>query len=246
MSHTFLIAGAWISAGLTIFLFSFLYKDNPFFKIAEHLYLGAGMGWWFQVYLYSVLQPKVWEPLANHAPHPWMVLIPAVLGLSLITQFIPRISWISRYGFTFLMGYGSGLAIPVGLSTDFINQIGGTIQPFAVVSGMTPFALLNAILVAVGVICVLVYFFFSLEHTGVIKKVSNLGVYFLMIYFGAAFGNTVMARFSLLYGRFDKLYLFSGRDYFYATQVILIAMVGYFILHGLFGKKEAAEGETAG
>ena len=49
MSDTVLIAGAWISAGLTIFLFSFLYKDNPFFKVAEHLYLGAGMGWWFQV-----------------------------------------------------------------------------------------------------------------------------------------------------------------------------------------------------
>ena len=32
--------------------------------------------------------------------HDWMVLIPAVLGLSLVTQFIPKISWISRYGFT--------------------------------------------------------------------------------------------------------------------------------------------------
>ena len=242
MSHTILIAGAWISAGLTIFLFSFLYKDNPFFKVAEHLYLGAGMGWWFQVYLYGVLKPKVWVPLTQHD---WMVIVPALLGLSLVTQFIPKISWISRYGFTFLMGYGSGLAIPVGLSTDFINQIGGTIQPFANIAGMSAFTLFNSLLVAVGVICVLFYFFFSLEHTGVVKKASNFGIYFLMIYFGAAFGNTVMARFSLLYGRFDKLYTFSGKDYFYATQLILLGMVVYFILHGIFGKKEAAVDEEA-
>ena len=237
MSETWMIAGAWLAAGLTIFLFSFLYKDNPFFKIAEHLYLGAGMGWWFQVYIYNILGPKVWTPLVNHD---WMVLIPAILGLSLVTQFIPKISWISRYGFTFLMGYGSGLAIPAGLSTDFINQIGGTIKPLSMMASMTPWAIFNSLLVAFGVICVLFYFFFSVEHKGHFKKVSNIGIYFLMVYFGAAFGNTVMARFSLLYGRFDDLYSFSASKYLYATQFILAGMIVYFAVHGLMnkGKKE--------
>jgi len=228
-----MIMGAWLAAGLTVFLFSFLYKDNPFFKIAEHLYLGAGMGWWFQVYLYSIWVPKVWEPLMNHE---WTVLIPSILGLSLVTQFIPRISWVSRYGFTFMMGYGAGLAIPAGLSTDFINQIGGTIQPFSVMASMDGWAIFNALLVAFGVICVLCYFFFSVEHKGHIKRVSNIGIYFLMIYFGAAFGNTVMARFSLLYGRFDDLYTFSAGKYLYATQFIVIGMIIYFAIHGFLTK----------
>ena len=238
MSETWMIAGAWMAAGLTVFLFSFLYKDNPFFKVAEHLYLGAGLGWWFQVSLYSIYKPKVWVPLMNHD---WMVLIPAFLGLSLVTQFIPKISWMSRYGFTFLMGYGAGLAIPAGLSTDFINQIGGTIRPFSMMASMTPWAIFNSLLVAFGVICVLFYFFFSVEHKGHFKKVSNTGIYFLMIYFGAAFGNTVMARFSLLYGRFDDLYTFSASKYLYATQFILAGMIVYFAIHGLMnrGKKEA-------
>ncbi|MCX5785176.1 MAG: hypothetical protein NTX59_05770 [Elusimicrobia bacterium] len=243
MSDTLLIAGAWVSAGLTIFLFSFLYKDNPFFKIAEHLYLGAGMGWWFQVYIFSVLQPKVWTPIMNHD---WLVIIPSLLGISLVTQFIPKISWISRYGFTFLMGYGSGLAIPAGLATDFINQIGGTIQPFVNLAGMSAWTVFNSLVVAVGVICVLVYFFFSIEHTGAIKKVSNFGIYFLMIYFGAAFGNTVMARFSLLYGRFDTLYTFSGANYLYATQIILIGMVIYFLVHAaVTGRPKVVSEEEA-
>jgi len=234
--------GAWVAVGLTIFIFSFLYKDNPFFKIAEHLYLGAGMGWWFQVYLYSIFIPKVWDPLMAHQ---WGVIIPAVLGISLVTQFIPRISWMSRYGFTFMMGYGAGLAVPAGLSTDFIAQIGGTIEPLSRMASMTPFAIFNSLLVAFGVICVLFYFFFSVEHKGAVKKVSSIGIYFLMIYFGAAFGNTVMARFSLLYGRFDELYTYSGSNYFYATQVILISMVLYFVVHALANKGKKGTSEEA-
>lgn len=239
MSETWMIVGAWVAAGLTVFLFSFLYKDNPFFKVAEHLYLGAGMGWWFQVYLYNIWKPKVWEPL--FVKHDFMILIPAILGLSLVTQFIPRISWISRYGFTFMMGYGAGLAVPAGLSTDFISQIGGTIKPLSMMASMSGWAIFNSFLVAFGVICVLFYFFFSVEHKGHFKKVSNIGIYFLMVYFGAAFGNTVMARFSLLYGRFDDLYAFSASKYIYATQFIVAAMIVYFIVHGFLtrGKKEA-------
>jgi len=244
MSETWMIAGGWIAAGLTIFLFSFLYKDNPFFKIAEHLYLGAGMGWLFQVSVTNVWIPKIWEPVSNGE---WLVIIPSIMGLSLLTQFIPKISWISRYGFTFMMGYGSGLYIPAGISTDFMSQIEGTIKPFTLLASMSPMAIFNSLLVAGGAICVLFYFFFSVEHKGHLKKVSNVGIYFLMIYFGAAFGNTVMARFSLLYGRFDDLYTFSGSNYFYATQAILAAMVVYFIFHWLFtkGKKDDSAEEAA-
>ncbi len=242
MVDTSIIAGGWLAAGLTIFLFSFLYKDNPFFKIAEHLYLGAGMGWLFQVSVTSVWVPKIWEPVSKGE---LLVIIPSLMGLLLLTQFIPKLSWLSRYGFTFMMGYGSGLAIPAGLSTDFMSQIAGTIKPFSLLATMSPMAIFNALLVAGGAICVLFYFFFSVEHHGHLKKVSNVGIYFLMVYFGAAFGNTVMARFSLLYGRFDDLFTFSGANYFFATQAILAAMVVYFILHGFFsGKKPASEEEA--
>ncbi|MBI5743210.1 MAG: hypothetical protein HY952_01550 [Elusimicrobia bacterium] len=244
MSETMMIFGGWVAAGLTIFLFSFLYKDNPFFKIAEHLYLGAGMGWVFQTMLFQTWIPKVWEPLRAGD---YYVLIPSLLGLTLVTQFFPKISWVSRYGFTFIMGYGSGLVIPLTISTDLMKQIGGTISPFMVseITRGNATSLLNAAIVAIGFICVLFYFFFSVEHKGVIKKASNVGIYFLMLYFGAAFGNTVMGRFSLLYGRFDDLYKYSGERFHYATFVILGAMVLYFIVDHFRTRKPAVEEEAA-
>jgi len=240
-----LILGGWVAAGLTIFLFSFLYKDNPFFKATEHLYLGAGMGWVFQTVLFQTWIPKVWEPLTKQGD--WTVLIPTVLGLTLVTQFFPRISWLSRYGFTFIMGYGSGLVIPLTISTDLLKQIGGTMAPFMVseVTRGNILSLVNGAIIAVGFICVLFYFFFSVEHKGAVKKASNIGIYFLMLYFGAAFGNTVMGRFSLLYGRFDDLYKYSAPKYFYATHIILAVMVLYFIVDHFRTRKPSIEEEAA-
>lgn len=229
------ILGAWVAAGLTLFIFSFLYKDNPFFKAAEHLYIGAGLAWHIQLIIYKIIKVKVWEPMkvawdSGNWFTIWMIIIPTILGLSLITQFIPRISWLSRYGFTFMMGYSAGLALPAGLATDFTNQILGTIEPFANIVNLTPGQLINALILLIGSISVLFYFFFSIEHKGAVKKISNFGIYFLMIYFGASFGNTVMARFSLLYGRFDLLVRYSNAQYFYATNWIIVGLVIYFLL----------------
>ena len=39
------VFGAWVATGLTLFIFSFLYKDNPLFKLAEHLYVGVSVGY---------------------------------------------------------------------------------------------------------------------------------------------------------------------------------------------------------
>jgi hypothetical protein len=53
----------------------------------------------------------------------------------------------------------------------------------------------------VGTLCTLAYFFFSMEHKGVLGGAARVGIWFLMIGFGASFGYTVMARVSLLIGR---------------------------------------------
>jgi hypothetical protein len=63
----------------------------------------------------------------------------------------------------------------------------------------------NVLLIA-GVLTTLVYFFFSLEHKGAVGVVSKIGIYFLMISFGASYGFTVMARISLLIGRLEFLF----------------------------------------
>ena len=53
----------------------------------------------------------------------------------------------------------------------------------------------------IGVICSLVYFFFSTPHKGPLGVLSKMGIYTLMIGFGAGFGLTMMGRVALLVQR---------------------------------------------
>jgi hypothetical protein len=78
----------------------------------------------------------------------------------------------------------------------------------------------------VGTVTGLLYFFFSKEHTGNFGKVTRVGIYFLMISFGASFGFAVMGRISLLIGRFVDLITYSGAQYHHATLWLLVIIVG--------------------
>ncbi|MGE0683453.1 MAG: hypothetical protein AB7P69_21455 [Candidatus Binatia bacterium] len=221
------LVGAWVAAGFSLCIYSFLYKDNPFFKLGEHIFVGVSMGYLLTVTHYEVMINKLYSPMTQQGK--WWLIIPAVLGLLLLSRFLPPISWLSRISFAFILGVSSGVAIPRQISSFILQQVQGTLRPLVATGadgsvGVT-FASINALLILVGVVSVLFYFFFSIEHTGSSRRVARVGIYFLMVSFGAAFGYTVMARMSLLIGRFDELLLYASADYGHATVVLLAAMV---------------------
>ena len=226
MSTTALF-GAWVAAGFSLCIYSFLYKDNPFFKLGEHIFVGVSMGYLLTITHYEVMINKLYSPMTQQGK--WWLIIPAVLGLLLLSRFLPPISWLSRISFAFILGISSGVAIPRQISSFILQQVQGTLKPLVAVGadgsvGVT-LASINTLLILVGVVSVLFYFFFSVEHTGSARRVARVGIYFLMVSFGAAFGYTVMARMSLLIGRFDELMLYASADYGHATFVLLAALV---------------------
>ena len=220
------LVGAWVAVGLSLLIYSFLYKDNPFFKLAEHIFVGVSIGYLLTITYYQVMVNKLYLPMMQQGK--WWLVIPAFLGMLMLSRFIPPIAWLSRISFAFLLGISSGLAIPRQISSFILQQVQGTIKPLISVgdSGVT-FTLvnLNSLLILIGVVSVLFYFFFSIEHTGQVRRVARIGIYFLMISFGAAFGYTVMARMSLLIGRLDELVLYSSAAYGHATLVLLAAVI---------------------
>ena len=90
-------------------------------------------------------------------------------------------------------------------------------------------------MIVLGVVSVLSYFFFSVEARGPVRIFSRAGTFFLMIYFGASFGATVMARFSLLYGRLFELASYSHADSLYAAPVLAAASLLFLALRGRGG-----------
>jgi tetratricopeptide (TPR) repeat protein len=63
------------------------------------------------------------------------------------------------------------------------------------------FGIVSKVLLLIGLIASLVYFYFSVAQTGVVGKVARFGIYVLMIGFGASFGYTVQGRLALAVGR---------------------------------------------
>jgi len=209
----------WLDAALTLMILSFLYKDNAFYKSAEHLFVGVSAAYYMSINFWDHLMPNLLGKLfpdtmsglvpsvAGSEPE-YHYLIPGILGIILLTRLVDKWAWLSRWTLAFIVGGTAGFMIPRVLESDFLTQIRSTMVPLLVfdsAGNFQPGASFSHLVLVVGVICGLIYFFFSVEHTGVIGKISRVGIWVLMVTFGAAFGYTVMARISLLIGRMEAL-----------------------------------------
>jgi hypothetical protein len=196
----------WIAALLTLAIYSFLYRDNVFYKFAEHLFVGVSLGYGISVYWQNFFVRKVVNPLFITKPyivegsfHIWpflAIVIPTLMGLLMLSVFTKRFTWLIRVPIAFVVGLGSGLSIPPNFQAYIFKHVQSSIYTQLTISSL---------IMIVGVITTLVYFFFSKEHKGILGKTANVGIWFIMIAFGASFGYTVMARISLLIGRMNFL-----------------------------------------
>lgn len=190
--------GIWVGAILTLFVYSFLYKDNPLFRIAEHLYIGSAAGYYFVLQIDNQLRPTVMTRIIEQGMY--IRILPILLGLLIYTRFFRSISWLARYTISFQVGVAAGIIITRDFRSLFINQLIATMNP---VSGSA--AGLENLLVMVCVAATFMYFFFTIEHKGAVGLTAKFGRLTMMVALGAAFGNTVMARVSLFLGRLQFL-----------------------------------------
>jgi len=181
----------WLAAILQLALFSYLYKENPVFRLAEHAFIGLAaahslvMNW-----------DNYWKPtLTRDIPGgQWYLIIPLVLGLLIYLRYFPSVSWVARIPMSLWVGYGVGYTLAFS-PRPFLKQV------------MASFLKLDNIdnwIFFVCLICTLAYFLFTVSHekVKVIGGLAKCGRYAIMIALGSAFGNTVMGRVSLLLARF--------------------------------------------
>jgi hypothetical protein len=207
------LIGVWIGAFLTLGIFSFLYKDNPFYKFSEALFVGVSAGYWFVVTFWQYFLPKLIDNLVlaytvltsqGRVDYHWVYLLGGGLGVLMLLRLFPTVGWLSRWSLAFIVGTTAGLQFTRYLESNGIKQVQGTILPLIVGGSLN--TTVGNIVIVVGTFCGLIYFFFSKEHKGAFGGAARVGVWFLMITFGALFGYTVMSRMSLLIGRMDYLF----------------------------------------
>lgn len=216
----------WFTGGifLTLATFSFLYKDNPFYKVAEHLVVGVSAGYFVIILWHNGLVPKLFQPLSDgdwyliwFNSSSWWYVIPAILGVMMWTRFSKNYQWVSRWPMSMYIGISVGVAIPLDMANRVVRQLHATMYNIEAESVtqffgredlfyvLDPFSGLSQVIVAIGAISALMYFFFSKAHTGAFGRVATFGIWVLMIGFGASFGFTVMARISLFINRMQDV-----------------------------------------
>jgi len=203
MSQFMTIFGVWLGAFFTFSIFSFLYKDNPFYKLAEQIFVGLSAGYWFIYTIYSILIPNLFGKLVSDFNGNLILLVPAILGMMMLIRLIPKLEWISRYPIALVVGTSVGISMLRYTESDILTQMTATmINPFGFSSKVE---MIGSIILILGTVFCIMYFYFSRKQEGVLGVTSKIGIYFLMISFGASFGYTVMARISLLIGRLQFL-----------------------------------------
>ena len=259
------IMGAWLVVFLTLCIFSFLYKDNPFYKAAEHLYVGVSAGYvavisfwqqvqpnlfgrlwpsrievddgsilksiWYTIYEifnfistgFGVLDRSIFPEggIKGYDEIRMIYLIPFILGIFMLLRLVPKLGWLARWAIAYIVGMAAGLRFYGFLNSDILIQIKASAIDFTSDWG----TIVNALILFIGTLTGLIYFFYSSEHKGVVGRLSRIGIYFLMIKFGASFGFAVMGRISLLIGRINDLKDYSSPEYNYATPVISVLII---------------------
>lgn len=203
--------GIWIAGFLTLAIFSFLYKDNPFYRLAEHIFAGLSAGYYLGLIWQSVIVQQLADPMSQHWAGMFsgpdtgthikqfiFLVIAAILAMLIFARLFPKMSWVSRYPLAFVMGNTAGIYLTSELHGRLLGQVSATF-----VNLLDPLG----IIIFVGVLVTLIYFYFSKEHTGALGAAARVGIWFIMIAFGAHFGYTVMGRISLLIGRVQFIFI---------------------------------------
>ena len=180
--------GVWVAAMLTLAAHSFLYKENRFYRAAEHIYVGAGAGYSLVMGYTNVLN-KAWNPIVQKGQI--QMLIPVILGVLLFARFTKSVRWAARIPLALLVGLGAAIALRGAVEAQFISQVRAT---------MVPLTNINNLILVTGVAGVLCYFFFTFPKSRPIQVGASYGRWLIMITMGAAFGNAVMGRISLFIG----------------------------------------------
>jgi hypothetical protein len=215
--------GIWAAALLTLCIFSFLYRDNPFYKLAESIFVGTSAAYWMVVGFWDVLVPNLFDKLFPAAIQSWAMpglspereqlwwvsLVPLTLGFMLLMRLAPRGGWLGVWPLAFVVGTFAGLRLVAYVQADLLSQARASILSIVALNSSNSIRLqqtLENFVLLTGTLVCLVYFLFSVEHKGTAGRLSKVGIWVLMITFGAGFGYTVMGRIALLAIRLEFLF----------------------------------------
>ncbi len=212
----------------TLAIYSFLVRENPFYRLFEHLFIGIAAGYGIVISIRNYLWPKVLVPLLGldmvrfpdgtwSKPYDSLLLLylfPMAFGLLYYCIYSRKYSWLAKLVIGFSLGASGGAAFE-GFFNIMLPQLYSSFKPAVVLYAPVPgfaevsvdwLSTISNLIFVFTLVAVFTYFFFSFRrNAGAARALSASGRWLMMISFGAYFGSTVMARMALLVERLQFL-----------------------------------------
>jgi hypothetical protein len=179
---------------LAMCMFSTLYgKSSPLYSLAEESYIGFGTG------LTIVINAEyIWRTgIVNIMRGDYILILALILGAMILFRVHPKYNYVARIPIAIALGAQFGLSLRTLIFSGFTQQITATIVPLFAGGMMT---ILYRWTIALSVILMMTFFFYTIELSGPLAASAKLGEYFLYIAFGAIFAQTFMGRLGLFVG----------------------------------------------
>ncbi len=121
------IVGYWVGIFITFCCLSFLYKDNPFYKLIEHLFIGVSVGYLIVLQYGDNIEPKVVDAIFGGGVAGVWLALRAVALVLVVMMFVkvlqPRWSWLGRYPLAFVVAFYAGLQVNAVAQAELGEQI---------------------------------------------------------------------------------------------------------------------------
>ena len=198
MVDLFALIGVWTAAFLTLMVLSFLYKENPFYRLTEYVFIGLSSGYTFA----AVLRLFVNQALNPIFQGQIDFIVPLILGSLFYAQFTKKYSILYRVPLSLAIGYGLGITIWSVFQTYFVRQLRATMLPLYTGDALTT---IGNLVIVIGTVLSISYFILHREQKGIYGRFTKAGKYFILVTLGAIFGTTVLGRMALIIQRVQFL-----------------------------------------
>jgi len=217
--------GNVVGSFLMICVFSLLYKENPFSRLAEHAMIGVAAGYTFITNFNFIMKTGV-AGVTGGSPQ---YIIALLLGVLLFANLSKKYSWLARYGLAVVTGAGVALAISRVVLTDIIRQVTAAVAPILTASSLMDY--FEVFLMLTITLSVFSYFLFTSKALPKkLSRIPKLGRYAMMLSFGIAYGQTTTYRLNMGIGRLDALLDPAVRNYSYMFAAVILAAAIYWDL----------------
>lgn len=210
------IISAFIGLILTLLVFSYLIGDNPLFRFAIYLFIGVSSGYAATAVWHYLLIPQLFSRLGD-IDQLILLVVPLILGISLLTKLSPRISWIGNFAMAVLVGVGAATAVGGALIGTLLPQAQAAIDAFDLSlpgDGSNFFVrLFEGSVMFLGTILTLASFHFTagrapdgaVKRTPIVEGIAWFGRLFIAITLGVLFAGVYMAALTAMIERLSSL-----------------------------------------